>query len=262
MLGGNGVRGHRIAQVSDAVFRRHLAGENQRRDLLARRDFKRGIGFDGGAEWLIALGCVLALSDRVQRELRQTNESLLEAQEDLRRVADRDPLTALDNRRTLPGALRSVQPEGALILFFDLDGFKQINDSYGHHAGDLCLKRFAEALRESFRPRDFVVRDHAATGAPHIISIIGAKYTTARRAAEVAIDRITAALGRPAGRCQTASRVLPHAGIADVEGQFIEACRAANVTVEPASCCAFSRPETFSDNSQSICSIGRNSLMS
>jgi diguanylate cyclase (GGDEF)-like protein len=114
--------------------------------------------FDGGAEWLIALGCVLALSDRVQRELRQTNESLLAAQEDLRRVADRDPLTALDNRRTLPGALRSVQPEGALILFFDLDGFKQINDSYGHHTGDLCLKRFAEALRESFRPRDFVVR--------------------------------------------------------------------------------------------------------
>ena len=114
--------------------------------------------FDGGAEWLIALGCVLALSDRVQRELRQANESLLAAQEDLRRVADRDPLTALDNRRTLPGALRSVQPEGALILFFDLDGFKQINDSYGHHTGDLCLKWFAEALRESFRPRDFVVR--------------------------------------------------------------------------------------------------------
>ena len=51
-----------------------------------------------------------------------------------------------------------MQPQGALLLFFDLDGFKQINDSLGHHVGDLCLKRFADALRECLRPSDFVVR--------------------------------------------------------------------------------------------------------
>jgi glycerol-3-phosphate dehydrogenase len=83
-------------------------------------------------------------------------------------------------------------------------------------------------------PRDFDVRDHAAAGQPHVVSIIGAKYTTARRAAEVAVDRVCRALGRPAGRSVTAERVLPHAGIADVEGQLIEACRAANVTLPPA----------------------------
>jgi diguanylate cyclase (GGDEF)-like protein len=114
--------------------------------------------FDSGAEWLLALGCVLALSERVQDELRQSNAGLLAAQEDLRRLADRDPLTALANRRQLPEAFRAVQPQGALVLFFDLDGFKQINDRYGHLAGDECLRRFATALRECFRPNDVLVR--------------------------------------------------------------------------------------------------------
>jgi diguanylate cyclase (GGDEF)-like protein len=113
---------------------------------------------DSGVEWLLALGCVIAVSENLQRELRQANEGLLAAQADLRRLADRDPLTALANRRALPEALRAVQPQGALLLFFDLDGFKQINDSLGHHVGDLCLKRFADALRECFRPSDLVVR--------------------------------------------------------------------------------------------------------
>jgi len=114
--------------------------------------------FDSGAEWLVALGCVIAVAERVQRELRQANQDLLAAQEDLRRLADRDPLTALDNRRHLPEALRAVQPQGARLLFFDLDDFKQINDRYGHHVGDECLKRFAAALRECFRPGDTLVR--------------------------------------------------------------------------------------------------------
>ena len=79
---------------------------------------------------------MLAVSERAQRELALTNRYLLLAQENLRRVADRDPLTALDNRRTLPGVFQDVRPEGASVLFFDLDGFKQINDLYGHAVGD------------------------------------------------------------------------------------------------------------------------------
>ena len=110
------------------------------------------------AEWLLGLGSVVAVSDRAQRELSQANRELLAVQEDLRRLADRDPLTALPNRRALPEVFRAVQPEGAIVLFFDLDGFKQINDRHGHLAGDACLKHFAAALRESFRPEDHVVR--------------------------------------------------------------------------------------------------------
>ena len=113
---------------------------------------------DTGAEWLLALAGVLALSDRVSGELRQYNTDLLAAQEDLRRVADRDPLTALMNRRALPEVMRRVQPGGALVLFFDLDGFKAVNDRHGHQMGDECLRRFANGLRECFRPHDALVR--------------------------------------------------------------------------------------------------------
>ena len=114
--------------------------------------------FDTAAEWLLALGGVLAVSDRAQRELSSYNQRLLDAQEDLRRLVDRDPLTALANRRSLPEVFRLVQPHGATLLFFDLDGFKEINDLYGHQEGDDCLKQFAWALRASFRPDDAVVR--------------------------------------------------------------------------------------------------------
>ena len=114
--------------------------------------------FDTGAEWLIALGCVLAVAERTQHELRTQNERLLAAQEDLRRLADRDPLTGLDNRRALPAIFRTVQPVGATVLFIDIDKFKTINDLHGHHVGDACLKRFAAALRDCFRPGDFVLR--------------------------------------------------------------------------------------------------------
>src|SRR6185295_16031368 len=114
--------------------------------------------FDTGAEWLIALGCVFATLDRTQRQLQQSNTELLAVQEDLRRLIDRDPLTALSNRRALPEVFRAVQPLGATLVFFDLDGFRRINDERGHSAGDECLKRFATALLDSFRPQDAVVR--------------------------------------------------------------------------------------------------------
>jgi diguanylate cyclase (GGDEF)-like protein len=113
---------------------------------------------DMGAEWLLALGAVLAISERSQRQLRTYNDQLLSAQENLRRLVDRDPLTALANRRALPEIFRAVQPHGAALLFFDLDGFKEINDLHGHPTGDAYLKRFAAALRESFRPTDAVIR--------------------------------------------------------------------------------------------------------
>ncbi|HEX6368896.1 MAG TPA: GGDEF domain-containing protein [Longimicrobium sp.] len=114
--------------------------------------------FDTGAEWVIALGCVLTLYRAIQQELTQSNLDLLAAQEVLQELVDRDPLTGLENRRGLPAVLRAAWPTGATVLFFDLNDFKLINDSYGHAAGDDCLKRFARALQASFRPDDSVIR--------------------------------------------------------------------------------------------------------
>jgi diguanylate cyclase (GGDEF)-like protein len=111
-----------------------------------------------GAEWLMVLGSVLAVSERGRYALEASNQRLVLAQHDLRRQADRDPLTGAINRRALGGVFRQIQGSNAMLLFFDLDGFKQINDEHGHPAGDACLQLFATALRESFRPDDHVIR--------------------------------------------------------------------------------------------------------
>jgi diguanylate cyclase (GGDEF)-like protein len=104
------------------------------------------------------LAAALRRSARLREELRYANEQMLAAQADLRRLADRDPLTGLANRRTLPEIFRRVQPQGATIIFFDLNGFKRINDQHGHQEGDRCLVRFAVTLANSFRPSDAIIR--------------------------------------------------------------------------------------------------------
>ncbi|WP_144394086.1 GGDEF domain-containing protein [Pleionea sediminis] len=114
--------------------------------------------FDAAAEWWIALGCVIALYQTIQKELTNTCESLIKAKDELKELADRDPLTGLGNRRNLRTTLDHVKNTGGTILFFDLDNFKKINDQYGHQTGDDCLKYFANALTTSFRPSDHLFR--------------------------------------------------------------------------------------------------------
>jgi glycerol-3-phosphate dehydrogenase len=77
---------------------------------------------------------------------------------------------------------------------------------------------------------DFDVRYDTAR--PNIVTLIGAKYTTARLAAERAIDQASRHLGHTGHRCSTAARPLPHAAIADVEGQLVETARALDFTLD------------------------------
>ena len=113
---------------------------------------------DAAVELLIALAALVALHERTAEELRWANRALVEAQEKLRELVDRDPLTELCNRRRLGRETRRVQETGAAVAFLDLDGFKEINDRYGHMAGDACLRRAAQTLLESFREEDLVLR--------------------------------------------------------------------------------------------------------
>jgi diguanylate cyclase (GGDEF)-like protein len=114
--------------------------------------------FDMGAEWLMVLGSVLAVSERTRHALEASHHRLVLVQDDLRRLADRDPLTGAINRRALRDIFKELEGRSAMLLFFDLDGFKTINDEHGHAAGDHCLQLFAAALKDSFRPSDQVVR--------------------------------------------------------------------------------------------------------
>ena len=74
--------------------------------------------------------------------------------------ASTDVLTGLPNRRATEEYLRTaLTGRGpAAVAMADLDHFKQLNDSYGHEAGDRALRMFAEVLRESVRDGDWVAR--------------------------------------------------------------------------------------------------------
>jgi diguanylate cyclase (GGDEF)-like protein/PAS domain S-box-containing protein len=94
---------------------------------------------------------------------RDVTESAL-TRERIASLAYRDPLTGLANRTSLGPALeqaverarrRGVKLAG---VFIDLDGFKQINDFYGHDAGDRCLIEVARRLRGAVRASDVVAR--------------------------------------------------------------------------------------------------------
>jgi glycerol-3-phosphate dehydrogenase len=74
--------------------------------------------------------------------------------------------------------------------------------------------------------------DHASHGGPGALTLVGVKYTTARLAAEHAVDRVMTLVGRPRGRCVTAETTLPGAGIADHEALAIETARGSNVELD------------------------------
>lgn len=80
-----------------------------------------------------------------------------------RHVALHDPLTGLPNRRLLDltGSTLAADDHDLsriAILYIDLDGFKAVNDSFGHRVGDDILVGFAERLRTCVRPGDIVAR--------------------------------------------------------------------------------------------------------
>jgi glycerol-3-phosphate dehydrogenase len=79
--------------------------------------------------------------------------------------------------------------------------------------------------RADLLPEPQVLR-HSMQGRPGVLSLVGVKYTTARRAAQEAIDIVVGELGKAARRpCRTGSVVLPHADIADAEGRLTEVAR-------------------------------------
>ena len=97
---------------------------------------------------------------RLMRELTALKEREATAQ----RLADRDDLTGLYNRRRMLELLESAISEAAQLrqcvglLFIDLNGFKGVNDEYGHAAGDKILIAAAMRIAARVRTGDFVCR--------------------------------------------------------------------------------------------------------
>jgi diguanylate cyclase (GGDEF)-like protein/PAS domain S-box-containing protein len=92
------------------------------------------------------------------------NHLLIRYQDDLYRQSVTDPLTGLYNRRhfdiQLDVILSDLLPQGqsVCLLIIDVDGFKFINDTYGHPAGDEALRTIADLLRGRARSHDYIAR--------------------------------------------------------------------------------------------------------
>ncbi|HVT21366.1 MAG TPA: EAL domain-containing protein, partial [Mycobacteriales bacterium] len=104
----------------------------------------------------------VARTEQRVRERIAAEEMRTKLETELRRQASHDSLTGLANR-----ALFSDRAEHALerrglselvVCFFDIDDFKDVNDSYGHGAGDELLRVIGQRLRECVRPADTVAR--------------------------------------------------------------------------------------------------------
>jgi diguanylate cyclase len=121
--------------------------------------------------WSRMLGVVNAAyreaeADRytLERSIEVSSEEMRELHDVLRRQACQDVLTGLPNRAALVevlGAALAARRHGArtvAVLFIDLDGFKLVNDSLGHSAGDELLLHAADRIRTAVRERDVVAR--------------------------------------------------------------------------------------------------------
>jgi diguanylate cyclase (GGDEF)-like protein len=91
-------------------------------------------------------------------------KDVVEGHRQLRELADTDPLTGLANRRALERRLVRDLEQAAKYstvlscLMIDVDHFKQTNDTYGHHTGDLILSQLATMLKREQRAIDMVAR--------------------------------------------------------------------------------------------------------
>lgn len=101
---------------------------------------------------------------RLRDELRQKNSDLAEAVELNTRLAITDDLTGLYTRRYFmevldqQKALSERDSSDFVVCFADLDHFKHVNDSFGHHTGDVVLQKFSEIIRNSIREVDYAAR--------------------------------------------------------------------------------------------------------
>lgn len=109
----------------------------------------------------ILLGAIFGILGTIRAEKANQIQQLITR---LQQTSITDPLTGLYNRRHFASifqdhvsqAKRSNKPIS--ILFIDIDDFKNINDNFGHHTGDLVLEQLAVILKDSLRPYDLPVR--------------------------------------------------------------------------------------------------------
>jgi len=117
------------------------------------------------AAWKISLHQMRSRERRLKKLVNERTGELAAANEALQNLANADGLTKIGNRRKFESFLadewhRAVRFKTEIsLIMLDIDHFKLYNDTYGHLAGDDCLKKVAEAFAETIkRPTDLVAR--------------------------------------------------------------------------------------------------------
>jgi len=139
---------------------------------------------------IVVLGSLVFFYQRsLERRARRLESERRAALAQVEHQACHDPLTGLPNRRLLDDrlsqalALAARRRERLAVLFFDLDNFKRINDSFGHAFGDGLLRRIGERLASQVRSSDTLARiggDEFVVVAGHIESRQSAERLTAK----------------------------------------------------------------------------------
>ncbi|GAB6141436.1 hypothetical protein JCM14076_21650 [Methylosoma difficile] len=125
------------------------------------------------------------LSHRIRYMLRgsKTTRQLLESQQRLHSMAYFDTLTGLPNRQFFREhlhfmvAVAARKQQKLAVLFLDLDGFKRINDTLGHHYGDKVLQAASKRLQASLRAKDLLVPKNASQEGSSLARLGGDEFT-------------------------------------------------------------------------------------
>lgn len=108
----------------------------------------------------LAVSALLEKVDDLNHELQRTKDALAE----MERLVDVDCVAPVPNRRAFMRrlswaiAMHDRYDHPSSVLYFDLNEFKAINDSYGHAAGDIAIRHVSQILLESMRESDFLGR--------------------------------------------------------------------------------------------------------
>jgi diguanylate cyclase (GGDEF)-like protein len=169
------------------------------------------------AVWRTSVHSFRARERQLAKLVAEKTEELRKANEELRHLANSDELTAVANRRRFEDFLgdewrRAARYKTELsLVLFDIDHFKLFNDTYGHQAGDDCLKSVAAALTETIhRPTDLLAR---FGGEEFAIILAGTDRAGALKIAEHALNKVND-LAIPHRNSSTCAHVTISAGVA------------------------------------------------
>jgi diguanylate cyclase (GGDEF)-like protein len=157
------------------------------RFLVTQTDENEALLYYGLPLSMVAAAVLIALG--VADRLRRQRAALTDAE----RRAQTDPLTGVLNRRSLierlDAACLRARARGLpiAILFIDLDHFKLINDSFGHQAGDACLRAIIGPIHSELRQSDVIGR---FGGEEFVVLLSGADAAAARPIAERILERV------------------------------------------------------------------------